>query len=75
MNVLSCNDLYADFVSEHIITLSEFHELSSCTNTIRKAERFLVEKIYPPVGVGLNTIFYIMLNIMKNDGNTAAREL
>ena len=75
VGVLSSCNLYADFVSKKVITLTDYTELSSYTNSREKAEQFLSTKLFPPVEAGFTTAFYIMLNIMKNHGNIAVKEI
>ena len=75
MDVLSSCNLYADFVSKEVITLSDYRELSSYTNSSEKAEQFVLTKLSPSVEAGITKAFYIVLNIMKNHGNIAMKEL
>ena len=74
INVLSSTDLYSYFVSENVITLADFQEISSCATSKQKAG-LLLTKISATIDAGHTSSFYSMLNIMVDFGNIATNEL
>jgi len=71
---LESADLYRYFVSEEIITLIEYDDISAETNLHEKAEVFL-RKVYSSLEIGHAKSFYKMLEVMASYGNEATKEL